>query len=586
MVFLLGGQIGMMAASAPLHSPTIDEAKWLPAGIEHWRAGSFRAGNVNPPFVRMLAAAPLVWLYPDESSRSNDETGLVRALGPRSLWFFTLGRWACLPLSLIGGYVCFRWARQLYGTPCGFVALCLWCFCPNVLAHGQLIANDGAAASFGVAAGYAFWRWLRSSSWPSAISAGVVLGLAELMKMSLLVLFIAFPVVWVCWRLSGDDPKRLRGWLMSALQLGLILLLSIDVINAGYLCEGTGRRLGEYSFVSQALGGVNSESGGIGNRFRGSFVERLPILLPENYVLGLDCQKRDLEVGNAVQFSYLRGEWSRRGWWYFYLYALAIKVPLGTWSLFGLAIWERVFRADAIRRFRDELVLAVPPLLLLAVASSQTGFTDHFRYVLPVLPFAFIWISRVARVIAHRRWITSFLMFAAFSWSIASSLLVYPHSLSYFNELAGGPLGGHFHLLSSNIDYGQDLLFLKAWVDRHPEARPLKLAIWNMGTVNPAVAGIEYTQAPSGPPPGAHFDAESPIKYGPQPGWFAVNVNVLHGDDWPGRVSERTFGYYGYFLNFAPVATAGYSIYIYHLSAADVQRYWRQVNQRDRVRSL
>ena len=36
---------------------------------------------------------------------------------------------------------------------------------------------------------------------------------------------------------------------------------------------------------------------------------------------------------------------------------------------------------------------------------------------------------------------------AAFAWSVTSSLLVCPHSLSYFHELVGGPLGGHFHLL-------------------------------------------------------------------------------------------------------------------------------------------
>jgi hypothetical protein len=385
--------------------------------------------------------------------------------------------------------------------------------------------------------------------------------------------------------LTGDTPKRLRGWLRSAVHLGAILILAIDIINAGYLFEGTGRPLKDFVFVSHALSGVDEPSGSPGNRFVGSVLERLPIPFPENYVLGLDQQKRDLEFGNAVQFSYLHGEWSRRGWWYFYLYALAIKVPLGTWCLFGLAIWERFFQPDSLRCFRDEVVLAVPPLLLLVVASSQTGFTDHFRYVLPVLPFTFIWISRVARVIADRRWIASFLMLAALLWSIASSLLVYPHSLSYFNELAGGPSGGHYHLLSSNIDYGQDLLFLKAWVDRNPEARPLKLAIWNMKTVDPAMAGIEYTVAPSGRPPNVHAGFEQSKRYGPQPGWFAVNVNLLHGDDWPGRSGDPDVGYYGYFLNFTPVATAGYSIYIYHIGAADAERFWQHLNEREGIRS-
>lgn len=49
------------------------------------------------------------------------------------------------------------------------------------------------------------------------------------------------------------------------------------------------------------------------------------------------------------------------------------------------------------------------------------------------------------------------------SWIIASSLWIYPHSLSYFNESIGGPLNGPYHLLGSNTDWGQDLLYLKKW---------------------------------------------------------------------------------------------------------------------------
>jgi hypothetical protein len=41
----------------------------------------------------------------------------------------------------------------------------------------------------------------------------------------------------------------------------------------------------------------------------------------------------------------------------------------------------------------------------------------------------------------------------------ASTLASYPHQLSYFNELAGGPQNGSKHLLGSNLDWGQDLIF-------------------------------------------------------------------------------------------------------------------------------
>lgn len=41
-----------------------------------------------------------------------------------------------------------------------------------------------------------------------------------------------------------------------------------------------------------------------------------------------------------------------------------------------------------------------------------------------------------------------------------STIHVYPHQLCYFNEAAGGAVGGHKHLLHSNVDWGQDFLLL------------------------------------------------------------------------------------------------------------------------------
>jgi hypothetical protein len=38
------------------------------------------------------------------------------------------------------------------------------------------------------------------------------------------------------------------------------------------------------------------------------------------------------------------------------------------------------------------------------------------------------------------------------AWVVVSSLSVYPHSMSHFNELAGGPKNWPKHLLGSNID--------------------------------------------------------------------------------------------------------------------------------------
>jgi len=148
--------------------------------------------------------------------------------------------------------------------------------------------------------------------------------------------------------------------------------------------------------------------------------------------------------------------------------------------------------------------------------------------------------------------------------SIGSSLHVYPHSLSYFNELAGGPDNGQRHLLDSNIDWGQDLLFLKEWVESHPEAASLGLAYFNY--IDYRVCGADYAAVPPDPPsdvpPGVVENAWS----GPHPGYFAVDLRSLN-----------KLGGYTYFQRFQPIAKAGYSIFIYHLTPEQAEQARRKM---------
>jgi len=567
----------------------------MAAGISHWKLGHFEVYNVNPPLVRMLATVPVLAAGPEVRWRGariwrRPEFDLgrefVAANGRRSLWLFTLARWATIPLSILGGYFCWLWARELYGREAGLFAVCLWCFSPSLLAYGQLLVPDVGATSIGVAAWYLFWRWLKRPTWGSALWAGVAFGLVQLTKTTWVILFGLWPMVWLVYRTRQPGyAASVRCLGRELCQLGLVLLLGTVVVNAGYGFEGSMRRLGQFEFVSKTLTGAGELNYPLekGNRFRESWAGALPIPLPANYVLGMDLQRSDFE---SKLWSYLRGQWKDGGWWYYYLYALAIKLPLGTWGLIVLALLASLCCNGYAASWRDEFVLLAPWLTILVLASSQTGFSHHMRYVLPIFPFAFIWMSKVARAFqfgwrrnpdqgrlpqrgkVKTNRVIAGIAAGALLWSVGSSLWVYPHSLSYFNELVGGPLGGHDHLDNSNIDWGQDLLYLKRWLDDHPEASPLGLAhFWLV--VDPRIVGIEYTTTPPGPdsltarPPGLETT-------GPLPGWYAISTNELHS-----RKRE-----YDYFLRIKPAAMAGYSIHIYHVTREDADRVRRELEGR------
>ena len=384
------------------------------------------------------------------------------------------------------------------------------------------------------------------------------------------------------------DGDQVAADLDKACRCLLRMLVAVYVINLGYGFEGSWQQLGEYRFKSHALTGAPAGDRRFeaGNRFADTRLGSLPVPFPKNYVQGIDTQKVDFEHGMR---SYLRGQWSERGWWYFYLYALAVKVPLGTWALVVLAMAITVFPGRRAVRWRDEILVLLPLAVILILVSSQTGFSIHFRYVVPIFPFLFIWASKAfcmsrarAGVLAdgevqanrtddpsppretgHGDWIglgegigqpssdergqdpcppqgqgrvrvgraRGFLATAALAWAITGSLWYYPHSLSYFNELVGGPEHGHEHLLDSSIACGQNLLYLKEWYDAHPDARPLRLAAF--GTIDPLLAGIEFTVPATSVAKPRSADQANEGRTDIQPGWYAIDVNYLHGSGRP-----------------------------------------------------
>jgi len=521
------------------------------AGISHWRFGRFDLYKVNPPLLRLVATAPVAAMSPAEDWRAysslpadRSERGVrddfLRVNSGRVFWLHTIARWSVIPFAWIGLSTCFTWARRLYGTASGLTAASLWCFSPTVLGHAQLITPDAAAASLGVLAGYCFWCWLQAPSTTTCIQAGLALGLAEATKTSWISLYAVCPAIWIVdrWlRLSpgASSPCHdITHGRVSLVHLCGILCLGIGVVNVVYAFEGSFCRLDGFNFQSRALGG--DETGELGSRrFQGTLFGKLPVPFPKNYVYGIDLQRSDSEQG---LWSYLYGVSQKGGWYHYYLYAFLVKVPVGTILLAASAALLSIGQGGL--QWRQELALLLPPLALLLLVSAHPGVNVGLRYALPAFPFLFVWASKVVPAVAGH-WAAARLVAVLLVWSISSGLATYPHSLSYFNELAGGPRKGATHLLDSNIDWGQDLLFVKEWLSRHHEVETPYLAYY-VDYIDPQVAGIRYRPLPEA------F---------PAPGWYIVSVNKLY---------DRAVAY-EYLHHLEPIDRIGYSMYVYFIPA-------------------
>ena len=243
---------------------------------------------------------------------------LVTSHPNRWIEFLIAGRLMLIPFSVVGALVCFQWAERLYGTTSALVALVLWCFSPNILTWNAIICSDGLATSFGVAASFSFCGWLRRPQLRSALVAGTLLGIAQVTKMTWIILFPLWAALWAgchfCYK--SETPRR-----RQIAQLAAILFAGGYILNMGYAFDGTFRLLKTYEFFSRPLASPNvvtlPEVGG--NRFSHSLLGCIPAPLPEYYLRGIDLQKADFETGKP---SYLCGKWSTHGWWYYYLIGL------------------------------------------------------------------------------------------------------------------------------------------------------------------------------------------------------------------------------------------------------------------------
>ncbi len=577
---LLCLHIALLGGNIVRYSPVQSEVAHLASGVAHLRAARFDLYRVNPPLVRCLGATPVLLLNPVMDARrfgrnvherhehqGGVDFSLHNAFRTRTL--LCVARWTCIVFSVCGFCLCYQWALRLFGKASACIAATMWCLSPYILGVGSTIMCDVGAASVGTAAMYCFWSWLKSPRWPEAIIAGLVLGLAELCKFTLLVLDFLLPVLWVAYWISDRRNIESGSWLRQGAMLAASLLISVCVINCGYLFEGTLTPLGDFQFQSSLFTGREDQGDSLSesaNRFADTWLGRVPLPLPANMVQGIDTQRHDFERGLP---SYLGGTWSNRGWWHYYLYALAVKVPIGTWCLVVLAVGVTLIGRGYSASMRDEMVLLAPGLVILLLVSSQTGFSVHSRYVIPALPFLFIWASKVGRVFEMRAWtwqrrLLGTLAATAITWSVTSSLWIYPHSLSYFNEIAGSPRHGAEHLLNSNIDWGQDLHYLRGWLDDHPNVRLDGLACF--GSYPASLAGIPDTPRP---PRTWEATGGNAVDAGPQPGWYVLSLNSLYS-----KCRE-----YRCFLRFEPVATAGYSIFIYHITLEDANRVRRELRQ-------
>jgi hypothetical protein len=566
----------------------MDEVAHIPAGYSYVHYHDFRLNPEHPPLLKDLAGIPLQFLnvtFPtNEQFWTTDANGQWNA-GWQFMYFPTndteaIMFWSRFPIiliSLVLGFVIFKWAKELFGTKTGLLALALYAFDPNILGHNHYVTTDLGIAAFSVFAFYFFSKYLKNPNWKSTVLAGIFLGLAQLAKFSGVLLFPILGLTLLIYIFARKEKlkssfwgsqKIRKFWLQKfyhyAASFILIIVICFALIWAVYAVN-------IYKMPAEKVHQLIDTQLGSGTlKLVGNPLHKMAdnaILRPMGqYLIGFFMVFGRVAGGNTTYFF---GQVTNQSFRAYFPMVFLIKetipllILLLTASALGLYLFLRNNLSDFpkrvlknIKNYLDEHITETMMLMFIALYAyvSITGNLNiGFRHLFPILPFMYILISKevialLVQLRGNAKKIMASIVVLLVMWLMAETAFAYPYYLAYFNETIGGSKNGYKYVTDSNVDWGQDLKRLTNWVDEN-----------NIGTIR-----VDYF----GGGDVKHYLGDKAVIWhagmGQEPGWYAISATFLQNS----LYYKITFGEadYQWLRERTPYAEIGNSILIYKIN--------------------
>lgn len=547
----------------PQKTITNDEIIQIPAGYTALASRDFRPNNEHPPLAKMWAALPLLFVgaaappalanippavTPDERTNRN-----VRGFWlANSARFETISFWARVPviiLTLALGALIFGYTCHLFGPRAAALATTLFSIEPTVLAHGRVVQTDIPAALAFLGFFVALHAYAVAPTLRRATLLGLACGAAFVTKFSMLalapILALALLVLW--W----FAPRRGTPQLRIALGAGLAALVVLLLINAVYLFDRQPLEVADINLIRHTA--PTRPDTVI------AAIEALSVPMPTSFLIGAYTIFFHNGGGHSAG---LLGEYSARGWWYYFPVAFALKTTLPFLLLSLAALGWAGWRLIA----RREIATLVPliPFAFYTVSAMNGSINIGIRHLLPAFPFLFILggatLDRLLRL-RCRRALGVAVVVLTLGWMGVEAARAYPHYIPYLNQLARSQ--PHWHYLSdSNVEWGDDVGALARYLQARGETSVRGALSGGWGTL--PLYGIEYLDMAALPP--------QPLR---ETRYIAVGASFLNGSTVPGATEGGDAAFqqgrrdlFAAYRGRAPEAVFGHSIYLYRADDA------------------
>lgn len=560
-VGLLLLSFALALTSARVKSATFDEDAYVGKGAAVWFQGNYGLRTAHPVLAPLIGTAPLLTEpgFAEAVDSPKCEAGSARRCGRELLFFRSdtrrvlfLVRLPTIGLLVALGALVYHWARALYGQWGGLLALTVYAFEPNLLAHGRLLTLDLPAAACACLVLYTVWRFWQRPGWWRLVAWGVALGLAGATRYTLVFVVPVLVMMTLACAVHHEPLRRFGG----SLQTRSDLICRDSPHCQGYSQPSQGW-LNAFVKVMAALGAVGVVTAltiWAVYGFTFGLVPDWAIRLPAPaYFYDL---KELLAYRSKPQDAFLLGNHYTGDWWPYFVVTLAVKTPLPMLVLLGAALVS--LRCDRSPteprggvRWGEWLILVASGFYY--ALSLFSPFNIGHRHLLPILPLLAILVGRLGPRVAAGRRLWRYVTGALIGWLVFGTLRIYPHYLAYFNELVGSR-NGYRVLVDSNLDWGQDLPALERYVAEH-DVSSLYLS-W-FGESRPWQYDIPYRFIPSKPDELSDVYTRVYHPDYPPPGTYAIsatNLQALLFDD---------KDLFAWFLQREPLAQPGYSILMY-----------------------
>jgi hypothetical protein len=565
----------------------MDEVAHIPSGYSYVKYHDFRLNPEHPPLLKDLAGLPLQFL--DLTFPADDQSWTTDANGQwNSGWKFIYAQenntealvfWSRFPiilLSLLLGWIIFKWGKELFGPKAGLLALALYAFDPNILGHNHYVTTDLGIAAFSVFAFYAYLRYLKNPTWKTIIVAGLVLGLAQLAKFSAVLLFPIFGLALVLYAIFRKNKldfsflgsgKIKKFWLQKLYFYAatFILILIIHGLLIGLVYE-----LNIFQMPTEKIHQlIDTQLYGGAQNLASPYLHKMadiPILRPySQYLIGFFMVFGRVAGGNTTYFF---GQVTNQSFRAYFPMVFLIKeaIPILILIIIAFATAIFTFFQRNIRNFPRQLwsnfknyidrhidefsMLAF--IALYAYVSITGNLNIGFRHLFPILPFIYLLISKETTGVVGRlgkkfqKFAWGFVLFLIV-WLVAETAFAYPYYLAYFNETIGGTKNGYKYVTDSNVDWGQELKRLEKFVEEN-NIKKIRVDYFGGGDVVHYLKGKAIIW---------HSDS------GQENGWYAISATFLQNSLYY-KIAEGKPDYQ-WLREREPFANIGGSILIYKI---------------------